>query len=56
MKRAVGLHPVSVLVALLLGANFFGFIGLILAIPATVVLGEFIEELERRKPRGQTLM
>lgn len=56
MKRAVGLHPVAILIALLLGANFFGFIGFILAIPATVVLGEFIEELERRKPRGQTLM
>lgn len=56
MKQAVGLHPVAILIALLVGANLFGFIGLILAVPATVVIEEFLDDLERRKSHRQTLM
>ena len=56
MKRAVGLHPVAVLIALLLGANFFGFVGLILAVPATVIVEEFLSDFERKKAHRQTLV
>ena len=56
MRRAVGLHPVSILVALLLGAKLFGFIGLILAVPVTVVIQEFVDDWAMRRAKNQRLM
>ena len=47
-KRAVGLHPVIVIVAMLLGAQVGGFLGLIVAVPAAAVLQESIEELSEK--------
>ena len=49
MRKAVGLHPVAILVSLLVGANLFGFVGLILAVPATVIMQEFIDDWSARK-------
>lgn len=49
MRTRVGLHPVTVVVALLAGAQIAGFIGVILAVPAAVVLQEFIEDWSVRK-------
>jgi predicted PurR-regulated permease PerM len=34
----VDLHPVSVIVVLLLGLEFFGFIGVFLAVPVAAVI------------------
>lgn len=56
MKKAVGLHPVAVLVSLLIGANLFGFIGLLLAVPATVIIQEFIDDWEVKKSKRQRLV
>ncbi len=36
--HAVGLHPVVYMMALIVGANLFGFVGLLVAIPVTAVL------------------
>ncbi len=36
--ESVGLHPVVVLIALMVGGGYFGFIGMILALPASAVL------------------
>jgi predicted PurR-regulated permease PerM len=36
--HAVGLHPVVYMMALIVGANMFGFVGLLVAIPVTAVL------------------
>jgi predicted PurR-regulated permease PerM len=49
MKRAVGVHPVAILVSLLVGANLFGFVGIILAVPITVFAQEFIDDWALRK-------
>jgi predicted PurR-regulated permease PerM len=35
----VGLHPVWVIFALLAGGTLFGFVGLLLAVPAAAVIG-----------------
>jgi len=35
---SVGLHPVAILLAVLIGGMFFGIVGLILAVPAAAVL------------------
>jgi predicted PurR-regulated permease PerM len=61
MQRAVKLHPAVVMLALLAGGTLAGFLGLLLAVPATVamkiivghawrhyVLGEPLDEIEAR--------
>lgn len=39
MKRAVGLNPVVIIVAMLIGAKFAGIVGIILSIPVTTAIG-----------------
>ena len=36
--HAIGLHPVVYILALMVGANLFGFVGMLVAIPVTAVL------------------
>jgi predicted PurR-regulated permease PerM len=51
---SVGLHPVWVMLALAVGSFFFGFVGLLLAMPAAVllklVLRELLARLEQAPP------
>lgn len=50
MKKAVGLNPVLVILAILIGTKLAGLIGLVVAVPTAAVLSVFIDEfLERRK-------
>lgn len=42
--REVDLHPVSVIVALLIGLKFFGFVGIFLAVPIAAVLKVVLAE------------
>jgi len=52
MKKALDLHPVVILVSLLAGLEIAGPIGAILAVPTSVVLGEFVGDLvEEKKSR-----
>jgi predicted PurR-regulated permease PerM len=41
----VGLHPVVTILAILLGGQFFGLIGILLAVPVTAVLNVFFRSL-----------
>jgi len=45
MKKAVGLNPVAVILALLAGAKLGGILGAIIAIPVATALGIFIKDL-----------
>ncbi|MBM3300341.1 MAG: AI-2E family transporter, partial [Deltaproteobacteria bacterium] len=36
--KAIGLHPVVYILAVVVGANLFGFVGMLVAIPVTAVL------------------
>lgn len=54
MQRAVKLHPVVVMVALLLGGTLFGFFGLLVAVPATAVLKIVVGHVWRVHVLGQT--
>ncbi len=45
MERQVGVSPVTVLVALLIGGSLAGIIGAILAIPSAAILGVVMDEL-----------
>ena len=51
MNKAIGLHPVAVLVSMLIGVQVIGFIGILLAVPATVVIQEFIEDWSSTKAK-----
>ena len=48
MSRAIGVSPLAVLVAVLVGAKLIGFWGVILAIPLTAVLDEFVRDLKNK--------
>lgn len=56
MKKAIDVHPVVILIALLGGAELAGFVGLILAVPAVVIANEVVadwvtqKEINRRHP------
>lgn len=42
--HSVGLHPAAVIVALLIGGDLFGFLGLLIAVPAAAVVKVFVDE------------
>jgi predicted PurR-regulated permease PerM len=48
-KRAVDLHPVIVIVALLIGAEAGGFLGIVIAVPAAAVFQEVIQDWSSKK-------
>lgn len=43
--QSVGLHPAVVIVALLIGGDLFGFLGLLVAVPGAAVVKVFADEL-----------
>ena len=49
MRKTVGLNPLVVVVALLVGAKLGGILGLFLAVPVAAVLVEFVVDIDRRK-------
>lgn len=49
VKKMVGVSPLLVIVSLLAGAQLAGFVGVLLAVPLSVALVEFIEDSEKRK-------
>jgi len=55
MKKTVGVSPVVVIFSLLAGAQIAGFVGVILAVPVTVIFQEIIFDWERRKARAGKL-
>lgn len=49
MKKAVGLNPIAVILALLVGVKLGGVLGAILAIPLATVISVFVGDLMRNK-------
>jgi predicted PurR-regulated permease PerM len=49
MQRAVGLNPLVSIVAILVGARLFGFVGVLLAIPFATMISVVLTELYRRR-------
>lgn len=54
MSMTTALNPVIILVAILIGARIFGAVGLILAVPAAVLLQELIEDWSEAKQRAKS--
>lgn len=55
LKRAIDIHPVVVMVALLAGIKLAGAAGMILAIPATVLADELLDHWVKRKNTAKSV-
>lgn len=53
MKRAVGLNPIVVILALLIGAKVAGVLGMILAVPVATALHVFITDVMEKRGSGK---
>jgi len=49
IKKLVGLNPVTVILAILIGAKLGGILGILLAVPIAAVIDEFFDDLAKRK-------
>ena len=49
MRKAVGLSPLLVVLALLIGAKIGGIFGILLAVPITAILAEFVNDWDKKK-------
>lgn len=49
VRKVVGVPPMLVILALLLGARLAGFLGVLLSVPIAAALFEFVGDIERRK-------
>jgi len=49
VKKVVGVSPIVVILALIIGGKFAGFLGIILSVPATSVLMEFLTDIQKDK-------
>jgi predicted PurR-regulated permease PerM len=49
VKKVVGVSPIIVILALIIGAKLAGFLGILLSVPITSVLMEFIDDLQKDK-------
>jgi len=53
MKKAVGLNPVVVILALLLGAKLGGVMGVIIAVPVATMVSEVAGDLVRKRETSE---
>lgn len=49
MRRAVGLSPLIVVLALVIGAKLAGIVGILLAVPLTAIGAEFLDDWDKKK-------
>lgn len=49
MKRATGLNPVVVIIALLVGAKLGGVMGMLIAVPIMTIISELLEDFVKQK-------
>ncbi|MFA6797388.1 MAG: AI-2E family transporter [Candidatus Paceibacterota bacterium] len=49
VKKVVGISPIIVILALLIGAKLAGFLGVVLSVPVVSVVMEFIDDIEKSK-------
>ena len=49
MRKTIGLSPLVVVLALLVGAKIGGIFGILLAVPLTAILAEFVNDWDKKK-------
>ncbi len=53
VTRVVGVSPILVILALIVGADLFGFAGIILSVPVAAVLQEFVRDIQAKRLPSQ---
>ncbi len=49
VKKMVGISPILVIISLVVGLKLAGFLGMLLSVPVSVLLMEFMDDLDKRK-------
>lgn len=49
VRKMVGISPILVIISLVVGIKLAGFIGVILSVPVSVLLMEFLDDLDKKK-------
>ncbi len=49
MRRTVGLNPIIIIVAMLIGAKLAGVLGIILAVPVAAAIAEFLKDFQKKE-------
>lgn len=49
VKRVVGVPPILVILALIVGAQLAGFLGVLLSVPIAAALQEFVSDIQKKK-------
>jgi predicted PurR-regulated permease PerM len=49
VKKVVGVPPILVILALLIGFQLFGFLGVLLSVPIAAAVQEFVNDVDKRK-------
>ncbi|HBV01129.1 MAG TPA: hypothetical protein DEF00_01895 [Candidatus Taylorbacteria bacterium] len=49
VKKIIGVPPMTVILALIVGAKLGGFLGLLISVPLAATLMEYLEDVQRRK-------
>lgn len=49
VRKMVGISPILVIISLVVGYNLAGFMGVVLSVPLSVLLVEYIDDVEQRK-------
>jgi predicted PurR-regulated permease PerM len=52
VKKVVGIPPLMVILALLIGFQLFGFLGVLLSVPIASAIQEFVADVDRQKTRA----
>lgn len=52
VKKVVGVPPLMVILALLIGFKLFGFLGILLSVPIAGAIQEFLSDVDREKTRA----
>jgi predicted PurR-regulated permease PerM len=47
MKKTVGLNPIVIIIAMLIGAKLAGILGIILSVPLTAAITEFVKDFKK---------
>ena len=54
VKKIVGVPPMVVILALIIGAELGGFLGLLISVPLAATVMEYLDDVQRRKSVAQT--
>mgnify|MGYP001562278527 CR=1 FL=1 len=49
VKKIIGVPPITVILALIIGAQLGGFLGFLISVPIAALLMEYLDDVQKRK-------